>query len=423
MFKTIPLKKIILLWAVWVVVLLGFQKCVATRFQPERPDDVLFWTANETGAEHKKEFPLLGDPFMNEHVAYDSEHYISIALFGYDSPFARTVEHDKKKYSLSYAFFPLYPALMYVVSQPLKIFNLTPVATLTLAGVIISLLGTLVAMIALYDLARIHLDEAGALKAVFFFLVFPSAFFLGQVYTEGLFAGLAFACLALMQRGGRDIRYFFAAGVCAALAVLTRAVGGALAIAFIFRCLMNEPEGYGFTFCPFPRKAFLKGTLFALFPIGAYVVWSFSPLGVNFSIVERFFFGRGTFQFMRTFYQFSLAIGNIFGGENFLSGGSPYKTGIYFMIEISAVIAGLVSCLSIRKKWPDLAAFGLFAWAIAVFSGGFQSMVRYMLVIPCIYLFVAGKKDKSLFAMVWTMVSVLLFGLLATLYTFDFWVA
>ena len=47
-------------------------------------------------------------------------------------------------------------------------------------------------MIALYDLTQESLGEDGAMRAAFYLLIFPTGFFLVQVYTEGLFVGLAF---------------------------------------------------------------------------------------------------------------------------------------------------------------------------------------------------------------------------------------
>ncbi len=55
-------------------------------------------------------------------------------------------------------------------------------------------------MLALFDLTRDSLGEDGALRAVFYLIVFPTGFFLIQVYTEGLFVGLAFGCLAMLKR-------------------------------------------------------------------------------------------------------------------------------------------------------------------------------------------------------------------------------
>ena len=65
----------------------------------------------------------------------------------------------------------------------------------------------------------------GSPRAAFYLLIFPTGFFLAQVFTEGLFIGLAFCSLVLM----RHKRLFWAA-LLAALAVWTRAVGVALLI-------------------------------------------------------------------------------------------------------------------------------------------------------------------------------------------------
>ncbi len=76
------------------------------------------------------------------------------------------------------------------MSQPLKLIGLNLTATATLAGVIVSALGALLAMLALYDLTSDSLGDEGAMRAAFYLLIFPTGFFLVQVYTEGLFVGL-----------------------------------------------------------------------------------------------------------------------------------------------------------------------------------------------------------------------------------------
>ena len=48
--------------------------------------------------------------------------------------------------------------------------GLTPIATSTLAGVIVSVLGTLLGMIALYDLVRDELEDAGGIRAGFYLI-------------------------------------------------------------------------------------------------------------------------------------------------------------------------------------------------------------------------------------------------------------
>jgi Gpi18-like mannosyltransferase len=91
--------------------------------------------------------------------------------------------------SLSYAFFPFYPLMIRIFAYPLSIFGMNEIATATLAGVVVSALGTLLGMLALFDLTRDSLGEEGALRTSFYLIIFPTSFFLIQVYTEGLFVG------------------------------------------------------------------------------------------------------------------------------------------------------------------------------------------------------------------------------------------
>jgi hypothetical protein len=81
--------RIVLLWAAWLGIMCTFQIVVQARLSPTRPDTVLAWTQYETGTDVLPCRPRLDDPNMNEHVAFDSEYYISIAAAGYDDPNAQ----------------------------------------------------------------------------------------------------------------------------------------------------------------------------------------------------------------------------------------------------------------------------------------------------------------------------------------------
>jgi hypothetical protein len=422
MLRHIPLRRIIFLWLAWALILVGFQQVITARFQPQRPDEVLFWTASETDADSQNDQIYLMEPFLNEHVSWDSEFYLSIAVAGYDDPAVRVAEHADEAYSLNYAFFPFYPFVVRLAAWPLRAFGLTPIATAALAGVVVSLLGTLAGMIALFDLAYPELGEDGAMRAVFYMLIFPTGFFLAQVYTEGLFVGLAFGSLALMRRGKLGARYMWAAAVLAAFALLTRAVGVALALALLVRVLADEPEGYRFTVCPTPWRAMRRGALYAAVPIVTYIVWSFSPLGVGFHFVEENFFGRGALMVLPSIYGLGLGFRAIFGQDSFWVGDQA-QSAIYFAIEFLAIGLGMIACNRTFKDHPALSVFGLFAWIIAVFSGAPQSLARYMLVLPSIYIFLSRKGRNPTFDRAWTIASLLLMGLECALFSFDFWVA
>ncbi|MBN1487528.1 MAG: hypothetical protein JW981_07795, partial [Anaerolineae bacterium] len=247
------LKSLLIIWLAWAVIITGFQAIVTARFQPQRPDHVLQWTAGETQADSQNDKPYLIEPFLNTHVSWDSEYYLSIATAGYDDPLVRAIPPDfswskmpngpqapaeiegevpSDLLSLNYAFLPFYPFVMRVIAFPSRLLGLNSIATATLAGVLVSLLGTLGAMIALYDLASSYLDEEGGIRAAFYLLIFPSSMFLAQVYTEGLFVGLAFGALALLKH-----RKWLWAVLLAMCATWTRAAGGLLVIPFAWAWL------------------------------------------------------------------------------------------------------------------------------------------------------------------------------------------
>ena len=50
-------------------------------------------------------------------------------------------------------------------------------------------------------------------------------------------------------------------------------------------------------------------------------------------------------------------------------------------------------------------------------------MIRYALAVPPIFLLLGRLGERPVFDRGWTVLSLLLMALLATLYSFDFWVA
>src|SRR5260221_10049085 len=139
-------------------------------------------------------------------------------------------------------------------------------------------------MISLYLLALPTLGDEGAWRAVFYFLIFPSSFFLAQVYTEGLFTGLAFSALVLIQYSRKYKWALWAAAILAAMATLTRAVGISLTTAMAIQVLINELELKQINLLQwlkelphrFPWQAISTGIGAILIPVGTYLLWSSS---------------------------------------------------------------------------------------------------------------------------------------------------
>ena len=268
-------------------------------------------------------------------------------------------------------------------------------------------------MFGLYDLTRDGLEDAGGIRAAFYLLIFPTGFYLAQVYTEGLFIGLAFPALALMRR-----KHLLLAGVLAALATWTRAVGLALMIplAFAWLSLIDwKTIRDDWRVALRPYRGLLLGAVAIILPLISYFIWR-AAFGKQFDFVDTSWFGRSLFDFKNTQQGWDQAFDAILDGGNL-------QMRVYFMLEIAAVVLTVVCCLFTLRRYPGIALFGLVAVAIPLFSGWPQSLIRYVLVVPSIYLLLARLGRNMAFDRVWTLASTLLMGLLVYLYTFDMWVA
>jgi hypothetical protein len=147
-------------------------------------------------------YDALGDLFFGAFAHWDSVWYIHIADHGYD---AKQVT----------GFFPLYPLVVRALSH---VFGSTVVA-----GTLVSLAAGAAGVAVVHRIARTQLSESAARNTVFLMALYPFAFVLTAVYSEGLFlvltAGSFFA--------GTQRRPLLA-GVLGGLAVATRLIGLAL---------------------------------------------------------------------------------------------------------------------------------------------------------------------------------------------------
>jgi hypothetical protein len=427
-------RKIVLLWAAWAILVIAFQALATARLVPRFPDHALGWTTKWTGEGYQEGHVYLLEPFMNNQVAWDSEYYLSIAVGGYDDPRAPHVtpegvltspegipsthigDGQTPSVSSNYAFFPFYPLMIRIFAYPLWGLGLNPIASATLVGVLISALGTLAGMLALFDLSRERLGEEGALRAAFYLIIFPTGFFLIQVYTEGLFVGLAFACLAMLKR-----RQWLPAALLAAAATMTRAVGIALVIPMLMTWIRTgewndlDREWRQFFRPGWPSRAFVHGLLMFA-PVITYFIWRFSYLGMNFRYVQDQVYKRGILQLGESFYRWSVALWTM------VSGANPQHTA-YYLTEFLGLIIGAVTCIAMIRTHPEIGWFSLAVVVLSWGSGEAQGIHRYVLGAPAVFIALASWGVNPVFDRVWTMLSILLMGLLAMLFAFNMWVA
>jgi hypothetical protein len=120
-------------------------------------------------------------PFWDTFARYDSGWYFQIAKNGYRFVVGGPSVGVGKPGKIAY--FPVYPLLMRSAG---RLFGSTD-ADVYLGGIVVSWTAFVLAMVALYYLARLDLDEDHAARATLLAAVFPFAFFFGMVYTEALF--------------------------------------------------------------------------------------------------------------------------------------------------------------------------------------------------------------------------------------------
>ncbi len=436
----IIVRNIVLLWLAWVLIVIGFQALATARLQPQWPDRAFQLEDTKDPANYQKDWPYLIEPFMNNQVSWDSQPYIGISIGGYHdpcipvkyptiremvTPCIDTVNRGSEQpLILSYAYFPFYPIMIHLFSIPLSLLQLNPIATATLAGVIVSALGTLAAMLALYDLTHEALGEDGGMRAVFYLLIFPTSLYFVQVYTEGLFVGLAFTCLAMLKR-----KHLVYAALLAGVATITRAVGVALAIPLVFVWIRTK-EWYALDLewdqLYFKRPPWrpIWHALLACAPLIVFVIWKFSDYGAAFEYVEANFFGRPPLDIGTGFTQWAAIIymmitGHVPGRPDLLV---PSAFNATYFIEFFCMGIGFITILRCLKTHPEVAWFSLAAFLIPWISGP-PGIHRYMLAAPAVFITLAHWGKNPVFDRIWTVASLLLMGLLAMLFAFNFWVA
>jgi Gpi18-like mannosyltransferase len=150
-------------------------------------------------------------------LRFDSYHFLRIAESGY------TFDHTEDA-----AFFPLYPLLIRAVSV------LTG-GHLLIAGLLVSNVACLGALVVLHRLAAIEIGNAAAERVIYYVVAFPTAYFLGAAYNHSLFLLLVVGCLLAMRR-----EHWWLAGGIGALASATRSAGVVLLIPFAFEYLRQR---------------------------------------------------------------------------------------------------------------------------------------------------------------------------------------
>jgi len=258
---------------------------------------------------------------------------------------------------------------------------------------------SLVAALAIYALAWDRLGADAAWRAAFYLLVFPSALYMAQVYTEATYLALSLGMLAALYR-----RRWLIALPLIVLATLTRAVGLFLVLPFVAVWLRDWWNGIQ------PPRWALAGVVA---PPLAWLAWNrwIASLGVD-PVEVYASFNREVLS-LRGLLDLAGDVVYIFQEPN----------AVHVALDLAMALGGIVLCLVALRREPGLALYGLAAIALPLSSGQLTSMSRYVLAAVPIFLVLARAGQRPVFDRVWTMVSLLGFAFYVVLYVHGFWLA
>jgi len=106
---------------------------------------------------------------------------------------------------------------------------------MNLSALLISNVSSIIAMVYLFKLAKLDFGDDVAKRSVLYFSIYPTAYFLCAIYTEGLFLALATACVYYARKGR-----WLVAGVLGMLSSLTRIFGIILLPTLIIEYLLQR---------------------------------------------------------------------------------------------------------------------------------------------------------------------------------------
>jgi Gpi18-like mannosyltransferase len=307
---------------------------------------------------------------------WDAIHYLNIIAKGY-GPFAAG--------KLNTAFFPAYPLLCRLVPFV--------VGSDVLAGLLVSNLAFLGAMILLYKLLRLDYDRVVAERAVLFMAVFPFSLFFSGIYTESLFLLAVLGCFYSARR--ENWLNVFLWGV---LATSTRLVGLALVPAVLYyyyeqrRFKLERTDRH------------LLGVLAIPSGLGLYMVYQYFAFGSFTSFLRSSgeVWGR----------KLSFPWVSVLNHMNRMAAGKGFPVFIYNLLVLLLLIFILVEVF--RRRQTAYGIFGTAALLLPLMSSTLKAFTRYAIVMFPLYLILSLWAGDSRVERLITVVSILFLGFFLT---------
>ncbi|NJN16293.1 MAG: hypothetical protein HC822_08470 [Oscillochloris sp.] len=355
----------------------------------------------------------LGGPLLNDAIAPPPYHLfgvdnllLDVFASRWDTGFYLSIADEGYRYTgvplPSVAFWPLLPLLMRVLGSL--------IGSTAVAGLIISNLALLGAALLLY---RLTADEWGpqvAERAVWYLLIFPSAFFGSAIYSESLWLFCAVGALYMARRG-----WWESAAILAFAAALSRFVGvivGPMLVLEWWRQRRNAngvrapwPAVFAACAAPLGSGAYM-GYLYLRFGdplafVHAAAAWErepTSPLGLIAALFQT-------------------------PGEGWLAAVAAGRLPLDTWIDAGFVLLFLTIAivLLVQRRWPE-AALMLPGVLIPLSSGLWMSQRRYMWVLFPAFIVLAQWGARPWVDRLITSLSLLGLALFTIMFANGYWV-
>jgi hypothetical protein len=277
-----------------------------------------------------------GNPLLDAATRWDAGAYIDIAHQGYGSAVPA-----------NNAYFPLYPLLMRLLAAPLGGSD----DAYLVAGIVISNLSLLVALVYLARLVAIDRDAGAGTRAALYLLAFPTSVFLSVVYPESLLIATSIGAVYHARRGE-----WLPAAALGSLAALTRPfIGAAVALPIAI-------EAY--------QRSGLRAAIAAAAPAAAALVGWLVVLWRMTGDPKAILTAEANW-----------GVGPSVPFEAFIDLFDPRVYGFPYVVLGTTLLIGVLVVLSWRYLRPSLTAYASVVFVISIATGSLTSSPRYYLAV------------------------------------------
>ena len=358
--------KIVALFLVWRLTLFGVGFLAQTLLPKIQAGTITFAQVN----------------FLSSWANWDGGHFLGISQNGF-------------KFIQQHAFFPAFPALIKLAS-PIFFGNLL------ISGLVVSNIAALISAIFFFKLARLDFDKNLSFRSLTYLLFFPTAFFLGAVYSEPLFLASTLSAFYFIRKGNFPI-----AAVSASFATLTKPYGVLIVLPLVVEYFLKKK--FRLKIEPKFLPIFAPILIFIL-----YLIYLKNSTG------DPLIFIKVQEQWLR------VATNPLITLWNYYTSFFTTQLNIFFglkLIELASTVFVLgVIIASFGKMRLSYFLYILLLFLIFVSTGNLTSFSRFILILWPVFFVIAAWGENFLFDFFYKLIGLTLLGLFTGLFLSGFFI-